>query len=72
MITTENPARAATGAPAIPETMRAIVCYAPGDYRLETVAVPLPGPLEVLTRVEAVGICMDDNKTFHGAPSLWG
>jgi hypothetical protein len=47
MTTTENPARAATGAPAIPETMRAIVCYAPGDYRLETVAVPLPGPLKV-------------------------
>jgi len=23
------------------------VCYAPGDYRLETVAVPLPGPLKV-------------------------
>ncbi len=57
---------------AIPATMRAIVCHAPGDYRLEHVPVPRPGPLEVLTRVEAVGICMGDIKTFHGAPSLWG
>ena len=56
----------------IPATMAAVVCYAPGDYRLETVPVPRPGPHEVLTSVEAVGICMGDIKTFHGAPSFWG
>ena len=68
MITTQEP----TIAGAIPTTMRAVVCYAPGDYRLETVAVPQPGLFEVLTRVEAVGICMGDIKTFHGARSIWG
>lgn len=72
MIETEHSFPSAAGASAIPTTMRAVVCYAPGDYRLETVAVPRPGPLEVLTRVEAVGICMGDIKTFHGAPSIWG
>jgi threonine dehydrogenase-like Zn-dependent dehydrogenase len=56
----------------IPATMAAVVCHAPGDYRLETVPVPRPGPLEVLTSVEAVGICAGDIKTFHGAPSFWG
>ncbi|MBD5657025.1 MAG: alcohol dehydrogenase catalytic domain-containing protein [Candidatus Eremiobacteraeota bacterium] len=56
----------------IPKTMRAVVCYAPGDYRLETVPVPRPGRREILTKVEAVGICMGDIKTFNGAASLWG
>ena len=56
----------------IPSSMRAVVCHAPFDYRLERVAVPLPGPLEILTKVEAVGICAGDVKTYHGAPSLWG
>ena len=58
--------------PQIPMMMKAIVCYNPGDYRLEEVPVPVPGPDEVLTRVEACGICMGDVKTFHGAPSFWG
>ncbi len=56
----------------IATTMQAVVCYAPGDYRLETKDVPKPGPLEVLTKVEASGICAGDLKTFHGAPSFWG
>jgi threonine dehydrogenase-like Zn-dependent dehydrogenase len=55
-----------------PATMAAVVCHGPGDYRLETVPVPEPGPLEVLTSVEAVGICASDIKTYHGAPSFWG
>ena len=56
----------------IPKTMQAVVCYAPGDYRLEEVEVPTPGPGEILCRVELVGICMSDVKVFHGAPSFWG
>src|SRR5699024_9970043 len=56
----------------IPKTMQAVVCYAPGDYRLEEVEVPTPGPGEILTRVELVGICMSDVKVYHGAPSFWG
>jgi len=57
---------------ALPATMQAVVCYNPGDYRLEKVPVPVPGPDEVLTKVEACGICMGDVKTFRGAPSFWG
>ncbi len=56
----------------LPATMQAVVCYNPGDYRLEDVPVPVPGPNEVLTKVEACGICMGDVKTFRGAPSFWG
>ncbi len=56
----------------LPKTMKAVVCYAPYDYRLEQVPVPQPGPNEILTKVELCGICMGDVKTFHGAPSLWG
>ena len=58
--------------PTIPKTMKAVVCYAPNDYRLEEVAVPTPGPNEILTKVELCGICMGDVKTFRGAPSFWG
>jgi threonine dehydrogenase-like Zn-dependent dehydrogenase len=55
-----------------PETMAAVVCHGPRDYRLETVAVPEPGPGEALVRVEAVGVCASDLKCFHGAPKFWG
>ncbi|KGS29000.1 dehydrogenase [Burkholderia pseudomallei] len=58
--------------PALPTTMRAVVCHGPQDYRLEQVPVPKPGPDEILTQVERVGICMGDIKTFRGAPSFWG
>ncbi len=68
MTATERPAAAAKDT----QMMQAIVAYAPGDYRLETIPIPTPGPLEVLTKVEACGICAGDIKTFHGAPSFWG
>jgi 2-desacetyl-2-hydroxyethyl bacteriochlorophyllide A dehydrogenase len=57
---------------AIPEKMRAIVAYAPGDYRLEEVDVPKIGPGEILVKVEACGICAGDIKAYTGAPSFWG
>ena len=53
----------------LPETMQAIVAYAPGDYRLETVEVPRAGPDDVIIEVEACGICASDIKTFEAAPS---
>ena len=28
----------------VPEKMRAVICHGPEDYRLEEVAVPVPGP----------------------------
>jgi erythritol/L-threitol dehydrogenase len=54
------------------DTMQAVVVHAPGDYRLEDVQVPRPGPGEALVRVEAVGICASDLKAYHGAAKFWG
>ena len=42
------------------------------DYRYEEVPVPEPGPGEVLVKVEAVGICAGDAKTYDGATRFWG
>jgi threonine dehydrogenase-like Zn-dependent dehydrogenase len=64
--------RSTTPSSTIPETMRAIVAYAPGDYRLETVPVPRAGPDEIIIKVEACGICAGDIKAFVGAESFWG
>ena len=54
------------------ETMQAVVCHGPREYRLEDVAVPEPGPGEALVRVEAVGICASDLKCYDGAAKFWG
>lgn len=56
----------------IPQTMQAVVCHGPEDYRLEEVPVPRPGKGEALVRVEAVGICASDLKCYHGAAKFWG
>ncbi|PJN89623.1 MDR/zinc-dependent alcohol dehydrogenase-like family protein [Bacillus sp. mrc49] len=56
----------------IPATMKAVVAYSPGDYRLEEVPVPQIGDGEILVKVEACGICAGDLKAFDGAPSFWG
>jgi threonine dehydrogenase-like Zn-dependent dehydrogenase len=55
-----------------PETMQAVVCHGPKDYRLEELPVPVPGRGEALIRVEAVGICASDLKCYHGAAKFWG
>ncbi len=54
------------------ETMRAIVCYAPLDYRLEEVPIPNAGPGEVVIQVNACGVCASDIKCYTGAPLFWG
>ncbi|HHV63199.1 MAG TPA: alcohol dehydrogenase catalytic domain-containing protein [Firmicutes bacterium] len=57
----------------LPKTMKALVCYAPHDYRLEEVETPAPGPDEVVIKVEACGICAGDVKAYKGtAESFWG
>jgi erythritol/L-threitol dehydrogenase len=56
----------------IPQTMKAVVNYAPHDYRLEEVAVPEVGPDEILIKVESCGVCASDVKCYEGAESLWG
>lgn len=61
-----------TGPAPSSETMQAVVCHGPKDYRLERIPVPRPGPGEVLVRVEAVGICASDLKCWDGAAKFWG
>ena len=56
----------------MPDTMQAVICHGPKDYRLEEVDVPRPGPGQALVRVEAVGICASDVKCYHGAAKFWG
>lgn len=54
------------------QTMQAVVCHGPRDYRLEDVPVPAAGPGEALVRVQAVGICASDLKCYSGASKFWG
>ena len=56
----------------IPEKMKALVVYAPGDYRLEMVDTPRATGGEIIVKVEACGVCAGDLKTYTGAPSFWG
>jgi L-iditol 2-dehydrogenase len=58
--------------PRIPSTMRAVVARAPHEFRLEEVPVPVPGPDELLVKVEACGVCASDVKAYKGAESYWG
>jgi erythritol/L-threitol dehydrogenase len=68
----EKASRPAVAPGKLPETMRAVVAYAPGDYRLETVPVPRAGADEIIVKVEACGICAGDIKAYVGAESFWG
>jgi erythritol/L-threitol dehydrogenase len=68
----EKASRPAVAPGTLPETMRAVVAYAPGDYRLETVPVPRAGADEIIVKVEACGICAGDIKSYVGAESFWG
>jgi L-iditol 2-dehydrogenase len=54
------------------ETMLAVVCHAPHDYRVEEVPKPRAGPREVIIQVEAAGICASDMKCFAGGLLFWG
>ena len=56
----------------LPSTMKAVVCHAPEDYRLEEVPTPRAGPGEVVIRLDACGVCASDAKCFSGAPLFWG
>jgi propanol-preferring alcohol dehydrogenase len=51
----------------IPATMRAMVLEAPGaPLRLREVAVPRPGPGQLLIRVQACGVCRTDLHIIDG------
>ena len=58
---------------ALPKTMKAVVAYAPKDYRFEEVPTPkIENDKEIIVKVEACGICAGDIKAYYGAPSFWG
>lgn len=57
----------------VPEKMKAVVAYAPGDYRYMEVDTPKRlNEEEIIIKVEACGICAGDVKAYAGAPSFWG
>ncbi len=52
--------------------MKAFVFYQPGDVRYEEIAVPKPGPGELLVKVGTALTCGTDLKTYRrGHPSLF-
>jgi L-iditol 2-dehydrogenase len=56
----------------VPETMEALVVLEPNRFEVREVAVPVPGPNEVLARVRAVSICGTDAHLIHGDyPGFW-
>ena len=55
----------------LPETMQAVVCHGPEDYRLEELEVPRAGPGEVVIKVHSVGICASDAACYLGTPGYW-
>ncbi len=53
----------------LPTTMKAAVVHAFGEpLRIEEVKVPLPGPGQILVKIEASGVCHTD---LHAAEGDW-
>jgi len=53
-------------APALPATQHAIQIVGPGQLVHNRVkSVPVPGPTQLVLKVEAVGICFSDTKLLH-------
>ncbi len=55
----------------LPKTMWAQVYYGPGDLRLESVPLPLPGPGEILVQVGAALTCGTDLKAYRRGHRLF-
>ena len=55
----------------LPNSMEAVVCHGPEDYRLEERNVPTPGPGEVVIKVHSAGICASDIACYVGTPGYW-
>ncbi|MCM1136591.1 MAG: alcohol dehydrogenase catalytic domain-containing protein [Clostridium sp.] len=57
----------------IPETMKALVAYGKGNYKLElNYPTPKCGPDDIIIKTEGCGICAGDLKCNHGAAMFWG
>ena len=52
--------------------MKALVIYAPHDYRIEEVEIPEIGRGELLLKVRGCGVCAGDIKAYHGGKRIWG
>jgi L-iditol 2-dehydrogenase len=66
------PAPTPQGDPPIPLIMEALVVLEPNRFEIRRVAVPVPGPNEVLARVRAVSICGTDAHLVRGDyPGFW-
>ena len=46
--------------------MKALVLTSPGEFEVQEVPVPKPGPQEVLCRIRGVAICGSDPEIIHG------
>jgi hypothetical protein len=49
-------------------TMRATRLVAPGRFEVETAPIPVPGPREVLIRLEGSGVCASNLEVWEGRP----
>ncbi|MCL2851658.1 MAG: alcohol dehydrogenase catalytic domain-containing protein [Defluviitaleaceae bacterium] len=57
----------------VPKTMKALVSYGKGEYRLEeNYPTPTCGPDDVIIKTEACGICAGDLKCKGEAAMFWG
>jgi threonine dehydrogenase-like Zn-dependent dehydrogenase len=56
----------------VPKKMNAVRCLGPENYQLQEIPVPVPGPEEVLVKIDACGICASDVKCFTGTTMFWG
>lgn len=56
----------------IPQTMKALIAYGPGDFRYEECDVPTISEDEILIKSLGCGICAGDIKSYHGAAMFWG
>ena len=52
--------------------MKAVVTYAPHDYRLELLDIPSPPEGGMVIKVESCGICAGDAKAYAGGERFWG
>ena len=50
----------------LPSAMQALVLTGPGEFEIQTVPVPRPGPGEVLCRIRAITICGSDPGIIRG------
>lgn len=56
----------------IPNVMKALLLTGPGEYSVQDIEVPRPGPKDVLCRIRAVAICGSDPKIMEGrAAGKW-